>query len=103
MDMFNLFRSKTDFATSQVVDKVDRVVSVAGQQLDTYAKPLRESVFKRYPTLFTLLVTVGATATFLGSEQILLSIPVFANHPWLLFLFGIAILALTGKLYKKLE
>lgn len=103
MKLFNIFRSKTDFATRQVADQVDKVVFVAGKQLDTYAKPLRESVFKRYPTLFTLLVTIGATATFLGSEQILLSFSIFATRPWLLFLFGIAILALTGRLYKKLE
>lgn len=103
MDIFNLFRSKTNFATREMASKVDRVVSLTGQQLDSYAKPLRESVFKRYPTIFTLLVTVGATATFLGSEQILLSISLFTDRPWLLFLFGIAILALTGRLYKKLE
>ena len=103
MELFNYFKKKTDFATKHVTDKVDQVVFVTGQQFDTYAKPLRESVFKRYPTLFTLLVTVGATATFLGSEQILLSISLFSSHPWLLFLFGIAILTLTGKLYKKLD
>jgi uncharacterized protein YybS (DUF2232 family) len=103
MEWFNLFKRTTDSATRQVANKVDEVVFVAGQQLDNYAKPLRESVFRRYPTLFTLLVTVGATATFLGSEQILLSFSLFADRPWLLFLFGIVILTLTGKLYKKLE
>ena len=103
MSWLDLFKNKTDAATMQVVNKVDQVVAVAGSHLDNYAKPIRESVFKRYPTLLTLLVSVGATATFLGTEQILISMSVFANRPVLLFLFGVAILVLTGKLYKKLE
>jgi hypothetical protein len=58
---------------------------------------------KRFPVLFSILAAVGATATFLGLEQVILQYEVFLKHPLLLLTVGVIILAFTGKLYKKLE
>lgn len=70
--------------------------------LNTYVVPVRQSIIKRFPVLFALLVSFGATATFLGLEKIITRYQFFDNSPELILLLGITILVFTGKLYKKL-
>lgn len=82
---------------------VESALLKARSELDGYVAPVRQSLLKRYPTLFLLLTTLGVTAVFLGLEQILLDIPLFDEHPGVLFGLGVAILAVTGQLYKKLD
>ncbi len=72
------------------------------QKTDSLVAPVRTTIFKRYPTFFTLFVTLGLAATFLGLEQMLLKFSLLREYPELIFLLGIAILAVTGRLYKKL-
>lgn len=66
-------------------------------------EPLRDSLFRRFPMFFTLLVTFGITATFFGIERILAMTPFFNEHPWYTLVVGISTLAITGKLYAKLS
>lgn len=82
---------------------LERTLEQAGTEVDGLVAPVRKTFFKRFPTLFLLLTTLGATAVFLGLERILLMVDLFDNKPWLLFLLGVAILALTGRLAKKLD
>lgn len=70
--------------------------------LNTYVVPVRQSIIKRFPVLFALLVSFGATATFLGLEKIITRYQFLDNSPELILLLGITILVFTGKLYKKL-
>jgi hypothetical protein len=63
----------------------------------------RESVFSRFPLLFTFLGTFGAIATFYGAEHVIDKIDVLAKNPFLLLSIGIITLAITGTLYKKLD
>lgn len=72
------------------------------KRVDGYVAPVRQTVFKRFPTLFALLVTTGATALFLGIEQTILKYQLLQNKPELILLIGVLILAFTGRLYKKL-
>ncbi|MEZ4195218.1 MAG: hypothetical protein R3B53_02360 [Candidatus Paceibacterota bacterium] len=87
---------------SEAVGAVEKIIVKTGSSVETYMSPVRESILKRYPTLFTLVVTLGATATFLGLEGIFLRFEIFVKYPELLFLLGVAILVLTGRVYKKL-
>ena len=54
-------------------------------------------------SLFSFLATLGVIMTFLGIEQILLTADILERHPMLILALGVAILALTGTLYKKLS
>lgn len=84
------------------VEVFEKIIVKTGSQVETFMSPVRESVLKRYPTIFTLVVTLGATATFLGLEGIFLRFAIFVKYPELLFLLGVVILVLTGRVYKKL-
>lgn len=88
--------------SSGAADVVEKIIIKTGSSVETYVSPMRENILKRYPTLFTLVVTLGATATFLGLEGIFLRFEVFVKYPELLFLLGVVILVLTGRVYKKL-
>ena len=89
----------------QVYDEVEamvREVEGAVHTTEEAIRPLRDSVFRRFPVLFTLLTTFGVGATFFGIERIITDIPWLNTHPWVIFWSGIALLVLTGTLYKKL-
>lgn len=62
----------------------------------------RDSVFARFPLLFTLLGTFGVILTFYGFQHVLQRIPLLANNPMIALATGLLILIVTGKLYKKL-
>jgi hypothetical protein len=62
----------------------------------------RDSVFKRFPLIFTLLGTFGLVATFYGFQHIIAQIPLLANDPYITLGSGLLVLILTGTLYKKL-
>ncbi len=98
---------KTDAAdiasALEALTTLEEVIVRARREVDGLVAPVRQSFFKRYPTLFLLLTTAGVTAVFLGLERILLDIPLLEEKPWLLFLVGVGILAITGRLYKKLR
>jgi hypothetical protein len=62
----------------------------------------RDSAFKRYPLAFTLLGTFGLVSTLYGVQHLFNKVPFLVNNPVLALLVGVAILFLTGTLYKKL-
>ncbi|MBP9717302.1 MAG: hypothetical protein KBD44_01155 [Candidatus Pacebacteria bacterium] len=96
---------KKSFETTitSTLDSIDSTVVEATKKIDTLVSPTRSTFAKRYPTLFSLLATLGVIMTFLGIEQILLTADILERHPMLILALGVAILALTGTLYKKLS
>lgn len=84
------------------LETVETTTTAVTRTVDGYVMPVRKTIFKRFPVLFSLLVTFGASATFLGIEQVLLQYALLRNHPELILLAGITVLVFTGRLYKKL-
>ncbi|MBY0538320.1 hypothetical protein K2P47_02890 [Patescibacteria group bacterium] len=89
--------------TETALNTVDGVVTKATTEVDTYISPIRSSVLRRFPVLFSLLTTLGVATTFLGFEKIVSTIPVLDKNPVIMLILGIIILAATGTLYKKLS
>jgi uncharacterized integral membrane protein len=86
----------------ETTDTLSTVMHTAEQTIERRVAPVRKRVLQRFPILFLLLVTLGATATIIGLEQILLQITFLQNNPVALLIIGLALLVLTGTLYKKL-
>ncbi len=82
-----------------VVRTVEHVVTQTDHVLGTY----RQSVFKRFPMLFALLVGFGGATTFYGVERIIGLVPWLNDRPVIILGVGLFVLALTGRLYKKLS
>ena len=89
--------------TMDAADLVEGGVEKTVKGVNTYISPIRETVFKRYPVLFSVLVASGAIFTVLGFEYILHRYSLLVDHPWVIFIIGVVILAFTGKLYKNLN
>ena len=89
-------------SVTKIVDVAEEGVKTVERTVETVAAPARESLLKRFPTLFALLVTFGLTSTFLGLEQLVLRIDLLNQHPTLMLAIGVFVLWLTGTLYKKL-
>jgi hypothetical protein len=89
-------------AAVTVLDTVDGVVDSVERHVDSFVAPVRTSAFERFPTLFTLLASLGVVATMRGLDLLLQAMPSVYHSPLLLLGFGIGILVLTGTLYKKL-
>ena len=85
----------TTGALSQAVDRTEA-------KLESMVEPVRKNVLQRFPVLFLLLVTLGFTATITGMEQLLLQVELLRSNPIIVLIIGIALLVLTGTLYKKL-
>lgn len=66
------------------------------------AKTRRESIAERYPLTFALIGTFGFVSTLYGFEKIIDNFELFANHPWILLVIGIATLSATGLALRKL-
>lgn len=88
---------------TKVLDTVDTVVSGTGATIEHHVSPVRNSVLKRFPVLFSLLTTFGVAATFLGFEQLILKSNLLDKYPELILALGVIILVFTGKIYKKLS
>ena len=88
--------------TSSAFVVVETSTTEFTKTVDGYVAPVRKTIFRRFPVLFSLLVTFGVCATFLGMEQLILrSVFLQANPEYILFA-GMSILVFTGTLYKKL-
>jgi hypothetical protein len=57
----------------------------------------------RFPFLVALLAGFGLVSTFYGFEKIIDKIELFVNHPWILLVTGLSLLAVTGTIYTKLR
>jgi len=84
------------------LDPLKKVEEITSKANETFGKKGR-SVFDRYPLAFALLVIVGATLMGQGVKELLIQTPLFKDRPLTMFLVGIAILIITGSLYKKLD
>ena len=62
----------------------------------------RDSVFERFPLLFTLLGTFGVATTLYGVEGLINKVHFLSNNPVIAFATGLLVLVFTGTLYKKL-
>jgi hypothetical protein len=62
----------------------------------------RENINNKFPLWSALAATFGVVSIFYGFEKLINEIPVLANNPWILLLFGLAVLIATGTTYKKL-
>ncbi len=95
---------KKDITSSvtKVVEVAEGGIKSIEKTVDSVASPVRESLIKRFPILFTLIVTFGVAMTFLGFEQVMLKITLFQENPFSMLGIGVIILVLTGTLYKKL-
>jgi uncharacterized membrane protein len=87
----------------EVFRLADHAAMGAVKTVDAYVAPVRKTILQRFPVLFGLLATIGAASVILGIEQVILKYQIFTNHPELILLFGISLLAFTGRLYKKLS
>lgn len=89
--------------TEKAIDMFDGVVTKTAKDMNGYISPLRTSVLTRFPIVFSLLTTLGVATTFLGFEKIVSNISFLDQHPVIMLILGISILAATGTLYKKLS
>lgn len=79
----------------------DKFTEISNETLQKLIEQ-RDSTFKRWPLLFTLLGTFGVASTFYGFQHIIAKIPVLSDNPVIALGVGLLILLLTGSLYKKL-
>lgn len=63
----------------------------------------REGLAQRFPLLFGLTATFGLVSVLYGFEKLIDKVDLFVNNPWILFVFGVALLLVTGAAYKKLN
>lgn len=85
----------------KIVEVPKKVVEAPRPVVDKIVEK-RESAFKRFPLLFTLLATFGVVAVLYGFEHLIDNIGFLANNPIILLATGIVTLAITGTLYNKL-
>lgn len=78
-------------ALEETVAKTDKLIA-----------PVRESLFRRFPTISLLTVTFGVSATVYGIERLIADITWLNDRPFLILIIGISILTVMGRLYKKL-
>jgi|GEM_PF-323497 len=90
-------------ASANLVSHVANIVDSTTAGVDSYIEPVRSSILKRFPIMFSLLTTFGVSTTFYGFEKIVDEISVLNTHPFLMLILGMGILAFTGTLYKKLS
>lgn len=91
----------TDPVKTTMVE-VEKVVRTSTAEFERTMEPVRRGLWKRYPVVFLLSVTFGATATFTGIEQLLLSSNLLRTHPIAILAIGVIVLVLTGRVSKKL-
>jgi hypothetical protein len=62
-----------------------------------------KSAFRKYPVIFSLLVTFALVSILYGFELIFAKIQFIQDNPWALILIGLIILVGTGSTYKVLD
>lgn len=94
--------SETTKIFSKTTDVLSSAVVRTEKKLESVVQPVRKNVLQRFPILFLMLATLGLTATITGMEQLLLKVSFLESNPGLVLIIGLALLTLTGTLYKKL-
>lgn len=72
-------------------------------QINQLINPRAETVWKRYPVAFGLFILIGGIFLHEGLKGIISDLGLLAWNPLYLSLIGLAILVITGTIYKKLE
>jgi len=85
--------------TKDPIQQAEKIVRDLNDSAGKYTKP----VFKRYPLLFTFLLTFGVISIIEGLKFFFEEIKFFKENPFILILIGVIILLFTGTLYKRLE
>ncbi len=86
---------------TKVADEAHKAAEAALLRAEKLTEPYRESLIKRYPVAFTFLATLGLVTTFYGFERVIGEMSWLNERPLLILMFGLVILAVTGKLFKK--
>lgn len=89
--------------TERIVNTLETVITDVQTGVEHELQPLRKSVIKRFPTLFLLAVTFGVALVFYSIEVLLSQSLFVQEYPHLALGIGLAILIVTGTLYRKLE
>jgi glutaredoxin 2 len=89
--------------TPNQIKKIEEELTKVGSNVTKQAKGFRDSTFTRFPIIFSLLTTFGLVATLYGFEKVIDKMDWLSNHPEILLVIGLATLAGTGTLYKKLS
>lgn len=63
----------------------------------------RVRVQTKFPILIALSATFGLVSVFYGFEKLIDRVDLFVEHPWILLIIGLMLLAATGKVYQKLD
>lgn len=79
-----------------------RKVEVLSSQFNEFMAQRGKSIFHRYPLTFSLLTLFSVIAVSEGAKGIMESLG-FTEHPTYLFLAGLLVLIIIGRLYKKLR
>ena len=87
---------------TKILDSAETSIKYAHHEADTLSTPVRQSVLRRFPILFTLLVTFGVSSVMFRFERILDDVVFLHTHPFVMLFLGVCILIFTGTLYKKL-
>ena len=81
------------------IKEIERIIKELNDNAGTITKP----VLRRYPLLFTFLLTFSVAAVLHGFELFTDEFSLFKDNPFLLILIGSLGLFITGTLYKLLE
>ncbi|HTE48904.1 MAG TPA: hypothetical protein VK675_03300 [Candidatus Paceibacterota bacterium] len=84
------------------LDVLEHVENLSNQVNKMMASRTK-NVFRRYPVAFGLLIICGAIAVHEGLKGLMEDFGLLEISPWYLVITGLAILTITGTLYKKLE
>ena len=86
----------------KIVDTVEKTIETIENHSEEVIRPVRETLFKRFPITFVLIVAFGVSAVITSSELLFMKIEFFVAHPSVLLLIGLTVLAATGKFRQKL-
>jgi len=96
-------QDRDDSSESESYFDVLRQLELLTQQINGLANNKGKIIFNRYPITFALLVLFSLVTISEAAKEILKSSGLFNNNPWFTLLIGLAVLILTGTIYKKLN
>ena len=98
-------KASSEQLLAEMTSQLEALESVVGErvkQADSLLDPVRRNLFTRYPTIPIILTTFGVVAVLYSFERLIMEIAWLYDRPILILVIGLATLALTGTLYKKL-
>ena len=96
-------QDRDDSSESESYFDVLRQLELLTQQINGLANNKGKIIFNRYPITFALLVLFSLVTISEAAKEILKSSGLFNNNPWFTLFIGLAVLILTGTIYKKLN